>query len=162
MTQRRPLGLGTHIFVPDADAAVAFYRAAFGATELIRHHLPDGRVLFVELAFGPDKLLLSQEISELDALAPARLGGSPVMLLLELDDVDTTFADAIARGATVERPVAEMFWGERYGIVRDPFGHRWALCTRRELLAPDEVAQRVPSQEAKIASWAEARLESQE
>jgi hypothetical protein len=84
------------------------------------------------------------------------------MLLLELDDVDTTFADAIARGATVERPVAEMFWGERYGIVRDPFGHRWALCTRRELLAPDEVAQRVPSQEAEIASWAEARLESQE
>lgn len=118
--------------------------------------------MFVELAFGPDKLLLSQEISELDALAPARLGGSPVMLLLELDDVDTTFADAIARGATVERPVAEMFWGERYGIVRDPFGHRWALCTRRELLAPDEVAQRVPSQEAEIASWADARLESQE
>lgn len=160
MTQQRPLGLGTHIFVPDADSAVEFYRAAFGATELIRHNLPDGRVLFVELAFGPDKLLLSQEISELDALAPDSVGGSPVMLLLELDDVDTTFADAIAQGATVERPVAEMFWGERYGIVCDPFGHRWALCTRRELLAPDEVAERVPSQEAEIASWADARLES--
>jgi PhnB protein len=162
MTQQRPLGLGTHIFVPDPDAAVAFYRAAFGATELIRHNLPDGRILFVELAFGPDKLLLSQEITELDALAPDTVGGSPVMLLLELDDVDTTFADAIAQGATVERPVAEMFWGERYGIVRDPFGHRWALCTRRELLAPDEVAERVPSQEAEIASWADARLESQD
>jgi hypothetical protein len=82
MTQQRPLGLGTHIFVPDANAAVEFYRAAFGASELIRHSLPDGRVLFVELAFGPDKLLLSQEISELDALAPASVGGSPVMLLL--------------------------------------------------------------------------------
>jgi hypothetical protein len=90
MTVQRPLGLGTHIFVPDADAAVEFYRAAFGATELIRHHLPDGRILFVELAFGPDKLLLSQEIPELDARAPASVGGSPVMLLLELDDVDTT------------------------------------------------------------------------
>jgi hypothetical protein len=87
MTAQRPLGLGTHIFVPDADAAAEFYRAAFGATELIRHHLPDGRILFVELAFGPDKLLLSQEIPELDARAPATVGGSPVMLLLELDDV---------------------------------------------------------------------------
>jgi PhnB protein len=146
MIHQRPLGLGTHIFVPDADAAVAFYREAFGATEIIRHRLPDGRVLFVELAFGPDKLLLSEEIEELGALAPATLGGSPVMLLLELDDVDGTFDHAIQMGATVEMPVAEMFWGERYGIVRDPFGHHWALCTRREQLAPDEVAKRVPDQ----------------
>ena len=78
MTPQRPLGLGTHIFVPDADAAVAFYSQAFGAAELIRHRLPDGRVLFVELAVGPDKLLLSEEIAELNALAPSSLGGSPV------------------------------------------------------------------------------------
>ena len=116
MTRQRPLGLGTHIFVTDADAAVAFYSEAFGAAELIRHRLPDGRVLFVELAVGPDKL----------------------------EDVDSAFAHAVEMGATVEMPVAEMFWGERYGIVRDPFGHHWSLCTRRELLAPDEVADRVP------------------
>jgi len=145
MTRQRPLGLGTHIFVQDADAAVAFYADAFGAAEIIRHRLPDGRVLFVELAVGPDKLLLSEEIEELHALAPTSLGGSPVMLLLELDDVDAAFADAVALGASVEMPVAEMFWGERYGIVRDPFGHRWSLCTRREQLAPDEVARRVPA-----------------
>lgn len=145
MTHERPLGLGTHIFVPDADAAVAFYREAFGATELIRHRLPDGRVLFIELAFGPDKLLLSEEIRELGALAPGTLGGSPVMLLLELDDVDAAAERAIAAGADVEMPVAEMFWGERYGIVRDPFGHRWSLCTRREQLAPDEVARQIPA-----------------
>jgi PhnB protein len=146
MTHTRPLGLGTHLFVADAEAAVAFYREAFGATELIRHRLPDGRVLFVELAVGPDKLLLSEEIPELNALSPASLGGSPVMLLLELEDVDSVFDQAVARGATVEMPVAEMFWGERYGIVRDPYGHRWSLCTRREQLAPDEVAERVPEQ----------------
>jgi len=145
MTHERPLGLGTHIFVPDADAAVAFYREAFGAAELIRHRLPDGRVLFIELAFGPDKLLLSEEIRELGALAPGSLGGSPVMLLLELDDVDAVAERAIAAGASVEMPVAEVFWGERYGIVRDPFGHRWSLCTRREQLAPDEVARHVPA-----------------
>jgi PhnB protein len=144
MTRQRPLGLGTHIFVSDADAAVAFYSEAFGAAELIRHCLPDGRVLFVELAVGPDKLLLSEEIKELNAVAPSTLGDTPVMLLLELEDVDSTFAHAVEMGATVEMPVAEMFWGERYGIVRDPFGHRWSLCTRREQLAPDEVADRVP------------------
>ncbi len=144
MTRQRPLGLGTHIFVSDADAAVAFYSEAFGAAELIRHCLPDGRVLFVELAVGPDKLLLSEEIKELNAVSPSTLGGSPVLLLLELDDVDSTFAHAVEMGATVEMPVAEMFWGERYGIVRDPFGHYWSLCTRREQLAPDEVADRVP------------------
>jgi PhnB protein len=146
MTGQRPLGLGTHIFVTDADAAAAFYSEVFGAAELIRHRLPDGRVLFVELAVGPDKLLLSEEITELNAVAPPTLGGSPVMLLLELDDVDSTFTHAVEMGATVEMPVAEMFWGERYGIVRDPFGHRWALCTRREQLSPDEVADRVPAE----------------
>ena len=146
MTRSRPLGLGTHLFVNDAEAAVTFYGAAFGAAELIRHRLPDGRVLFVELAVGPDKLLLSEEIRELNALSPTALGGSPVLLLLELDDVDGVFDHAVAMGATVEMPVAEMFWGERYGIVQDPFGHRWALCTRREQLTPDEVAARVPEQ----------------
>src|SRR5918999_3279067 len=101
MTRSRPLGLGTHIFVPDAEAAVTFYREAFGAAELIRHRLPDGRVLFVELAVGPDKLLLSEEIRELNAFAPTTLGGSPVMLLLELDDVDDAFAHAVEEmGAT--------------------------------------------------------------
>jgi PhnB protein len=90
-------------------------------------------------------LLLSEEIAELNALSPSSLGGSPVLLLLELDDVDGTFAHAVEMGAEVEMPVAEMFWGERYGIVRDPFGHHWALCTRREQLAPDEVADRVPA-----------------
>lgn len=153
MTRRRPLGLGTHIFVEDADAAVAFYSEAFGAAELVRHRLPDGRVLFVELAVGPDKLLISEEIAELHAVAPASLGGSPVMLLLELDDVDATFTQAVEMGAAVEMPVAEMFWGERYAIVRDPFGHHWALCTRREQLAPDEVADRVPT-EPKDGTWA--------
>ena len=115
MTRQRPLGLGTHIFVPDADAAVAFYSEAFGAAELIRHRLPDGRVLFVELAVGPDKLLLSEEIAELNALAPAALGGSPVMLLLELEDVDSAFDHAVEMGAKVEMPVAEMLARSAHG-----------------------------------------------
>jgi uncharacterized glyoxalase superfamily protein PhnB len=143
VSRDRPLGLATHVFVPDADAAIAFYREAFGASELVRHHLPDGRALFVELAFGPDKLVLSQEIAELGATGPAT-ADSRVLLLLELDDVDAAARRAVGAGAEILMPVAEVFWGERYGILRDPFGHRWALCTRREQLAPAEVTGRVP------------------
>lgn len=143
MSDQRPLGLSSHIFVTDANAAVDFYRKAFAATELFRQTLPDGTILFVELAFGPSKLLVSEDISALGAVAPSTLGGSPVLLLLETDD-DTMAHRAVAEGAQVEMPVDERFWGERYGVVRDPFGHRWALCTRREQLDPDEIAQRIP------------------
>ena len=144
MTDERPLGLSCHIFVTDVDAAVGFYRDVFGATELFRQTLPDGTVLFVELAVGPAKLLVSEEVAALGALAPTTVGGSPVLLLLEINDVDGAASRAVKAGAEVEMPVAEMFWGERYGIVRDPFGHRWALCTQREQLDPDEISQRLP------------------
>lgn len=141
MSERRPLGLSPHVFVTDADAAVAFYREAFGATELFRQTRPDDVVLFVELAFGDAKMLVSEEIPELGALAPSTVGGSPVLLMLEFGDVDAVAERALRAGAAIEMPVAEMFWGERYGVVRDPFGHRWALCTRREQLEPDEIAR---------------------
>jgi PhnB protein len=141
---QRPLNLSCHIVVPDADAAVEFYRSAFGASELFRNELPDGRVLFVEVAFGPAKLLVSDEFPELGALTPGTLGGSPVLMLLEVEDVDGAAQRALAAGAEMELAIAEMFWGERYGIVRDPFGHRWALCTRREDLDPAVIAEQIP------------------
>ena len=144
MSGRRPRGLTPHVFVRDADGAVAFYRAAFGAAELFRTRLPDGRVLFVELAVGDGRLMVSEETLSLNALAPPTVGGSPVLLTLQVDDVDTVAEQAVRAGATVEMPVTEMFFGERYGIVRDPFGHRWALSTAREQLTPDDIARRTP------------------
>ena len=144
MTAQRPRGLTPHLFVRDADGAVAFYRSAFGAAELLRTRLPDGRVLFVELAMGDGRLLLSEETPSLNALAPPTVGGSPVLLLLEVDDPDAAAARAVAAGAEIEMPVQEMFFGERYGVVRDPFGHRWALSTAREQLTPDDIARRTP------------------
>jgi PhnB protein len=144
MTAQRPRGLTPHLFVRDADGAVAFYRSAFGAAELLRTRLPDGRVLFVELAMGDGRLLLSEETPSLDALAPPTIGGSPVLLLLEVDDPDAAADQAVAAGAEIEMPVQEMFFGERYGVVRDPFGHRWALSTAREQLTPDDIARRTP------------------
>jgi PhnB protein len=141
---QRPRGLAPHLFVRDADGAVAFYRSAFGAAELLRTRLPDGRVLFVELAVGDGRLLLSEETPSLNALAPPTVGGSPVLLLLEVDDPDDAAARAVAAGAEIEMPVQEMFFGERYGVVRDPFGHRWALSTAREQLTPDDITRRTP------------------
>jgi PhnB protein len=141
---QRPRGLAPHLFVRDADGAVAFYRSAFGAAELLRTRLPDGRVLFVELAVGDGRLLLSEETPSLNALAPPTVGGSPVLLLLEVDDPDAAAARAVAAGAEIEMPVQEMFFGERYGVVRDPFGHRWALSTAREQLTPDDITRRAP------------------
>ena len=144
MTAQRPRGLTPHLFVRDTDGAVAFYRSAFGAAELLRTRLPDGRVLFVELALGDGRLLLSEETPSLNALAPPTIGGSPVLLLLEVDDPDAAVGQAVAAGAEIEMPVQEMFFGERYGVVRDPFGHRWALSTAREQLTPDDIARRTP------------------
>jgi PhnB protein len=144
MTSQRPTGLTPHLFVRDTDAAVSFYRRVFGAAELLRNRLPDGRVLFVELAVGPARLLLSEETPSLGALAPPTIGGTPVLLHVEVADPDAAAGQAVDAGAQVEIPVQEMFWGERYGVVRDPFGHRWSISTAREQLTPDDIARRTP------------------
>lgn len=140
----RPRSLLAHVFVRDPDRAIRFYQEGFGAAELFRTTLPDGRVLFVELAVGDGRLLVSEEITELDALAPETVGGSPVLLTLEVDDVDALAGRAVVAGARIVMPVQEMFFGERYGIVLDPAGHRWALVTAREHLTPDQIRQATP------------------
>jgi len=144
VTSRRARGLYPHLFVRGAEAAADFYRRAFGASELFRNRLDDGTVLFVELAIGDGRLLLSEETPSLNALAPPTIGGSPVLLYIEVDDVDALFESAVAAGAAGEMPVQEMFWGERYGVLRDPFGHRWAISTAREQLTPEDIVRRSP------------------
>ncbi|HXM56462.1 MAG TPA: VOC family protein [Candidatus Dormibacteraeota bacterium] len=144
LTSRRPHGLHPHLFVRDADAAARFYCRALGASELLRNTLDDGTVWFIELALGDGRLLLSEETPSLNALAPPTIGGSPVLLYVEVDDVDGLFEGALAAGAEPEIPVQEMFWGERYGVLRDPFGHRWAISTAREQLTPEDIARRSP------------------
>lgn len=141
MTSIRPTGLSPHLFVLGAERAVEFYREAFGAVEVFRNTLPNGVILFVELQVGAGRLLVSEETPELGALAPPTVGGSPVMILLEVDDPDAVARSAIDAGAEVLMPVQEMFWGERYGVLRDPFGHRWSVTTAREQLTPDEIVR---------------------
>lgn len=144
MSASRVLGLAPHLFVQDIEGALAFYRKAFGAVELFRNRLPTGVILFVELAVGEARLLVSEEIPQLDALAPPTVGGCPMLLTLETEDPDDLARRAVFAGAEVEAPVEELFFGERYGRVRDPFGHRWALTTKRELLTPEDIDARTP------------------
>jgi len=144
MSDLRPVAVTPHLFDQDTERALQFYVRAFGAVELFRNALPDGMVMFVELAMGHGRVLIGEETPSLDALAPPTIGGSPVILLIEVEDVDE-FADrAIEAGAEVDMPIQEMFWGERYGVLVDPFGHRWAVSTVREQLTPDDIASRTP------------------
>lgn len=142
----RPVGLTPHLFVPDIEGAITFYGKAFGAVELFRNVLPNGVVLFVELAVGDARLMVSEEIPELDALSPTSVGGTPMLLVLESDDPDDLARRAVFAGGTVESPVQEMFFRERYGRVVDPFGYRWALTTKREELTPDDISARTPGE----------------
>ncbi|MFI6391575.1 VOC family protein [Nonomuraea sp. NPDC050547] len=140
----RPQGLSPHLFVLDTESAITFYKAAFGAVEVFRNTLPNGAILFVELQVGDGRLLVSEETPELGALAPPTVGGSPVLILLEVDDPDEVERRALDAGAASEMPVQEAFWGEKYGVIRDPFGHRWAVTTAREQLTPDDILGQTP------------------
>lgn len=122
MTTLRPHGLTPHLFVRDADAAARFYRDAFGAEEIFRNRLPDGRVIFIEVALGAGRLLISEETPSLGALAPRTIGGTPVLLLLEVDDVDALAERAIAAGAAIEMAIEEMFWGSVTALCAIPLG----------------------------------------
>jgi uncharacterized glyoxalase superfamily protein PhnB len=135
-----------YLCVHDADAALAFYAAAFGAEETMRipQPAPDTRLGHAEVVIGGTRIMLSDEFPEIGVLSPRTLGGSPFQLHLTFDDVDidAVIARAEGAGATVLRPPADQFYGERSGQVVDPFGHRWTLGTPIEDLSDDEIARR--------------------
>jgi len=132
-----------HLTVRGADRAIDFYRRAFGAEELGRMHAPDGKtVMHAELKIGDSRLFLGDEIPGMDCRSPQTLGGSPTGIYLYVRNVDETFRKAVEAGATVKRPVEDMFWGDRTGSVLDPFGHVWDLATHREDVPPQEMQRR--------------------
>jgi PhnB protein len=132
-----------HLVVAGAARAIDFYVAALGCVELYRVLGPDGqRVWFAELLLGESRFFVNDEFPEQNALGPTTLGGTAVALHVFVADVDAAFARAVAAGMTVEIPVADFFWGERYGLLVDPFGHRWGLASRREDLTPAEIQRR--------------------
>jgi PhnB protein len=135
-------GVTPQLTVSDTAAAVDFYRAAFGADELLRNHAPDGRVMHCELLVHGGRLLVHDEFPEAGDLSPAALGGSPVALHLYVTDVDAAFARAVAAGAVAVMEPMNAFWGDRYAQVTDPFGHHWSLATQQEDLAAEEMNDR--------------------
>jgi PhnB protein len=130
-----PPPVSPYLTVDDARAAIAFYEKAFGAKVASRQETPDGRkVIHAALLINGGLLMLSDDFPEMHGGAPHHakaLGGSPVTIHLDLPDVDATFARAVEAGATVTMPLADQFWGDRYGGLRDPFGHSWSLATRK-------------------------------
>lgn len=143
----KPAPAGYHtltaaLTVRDGKAAVEFYQRAFGAT--VRHvmEMPNGKVMHAELQIGDSVIMLSDEFPDYGALSPLALGGSGSSLNVYVDDVDAVFAQAVAAGASVTRPVADQFWGDRTGYLSDPFGHKWSVATRTEEVSPEEIARR--------------------
>ncbi len=132
-----------YIVVRDGEAAIAFYKAAFGAEEIFRMTDPsDGRIGHAELRFGESVVMLSDEYSDFGAVSPDTIGGSPVTLHLSTKAVDADVALAAAQGATVLRAAANQSFGERSALVLDPFGHRWMLSQTIETVSPHEMQRR--------------------
>jgi len=116
-----------HIVVQGAERAGAFYGDAFGAEEISRIPTPDGRLMSLQLRIGDGVLHIADEFPEMDVLAPPTIGGTPVVLALDVADAEAVFAQAVTAGAEVRQPLADMFWGDRHGQLQDPFGHRWNI-----------------------------------
>jgi uncharacterized glyoxalase superfamily protein PhnB len=128
-----------HIVVQGAEEAAAFYRDAFGAEEVARIPTPDGRLMSLQLRLGGTVLHLADEFPESGVLAPPSIGGTPVVLALEVPDAEAAFSRAVAAGAEVRQPLADMFWGDRHGQLVDPFGHRRNISQHLRDVPHDEV-----------------------
>jgi PhnB protein len=135
-------GATPYLAVHDAARAIEFYRRAFGATELLRLTDAQGKIGHAEIAIGEAHILLSDEYPDRGMSAPPALGGSPVSLLVYVDDVDQVVHQAAAAGAKVLTPVADRFYGDRNAKLEDPFGHVWMIATHKEDVSPDEMRKR--------------------
>jgi len=133
------MSISAHIVVQDAGRAATFYREAFGAEEVERIPTPDGRIMSLQLRVAGSVLHVADEFPEMGVLAPPSIGGTPVVLALDVADADAVVARAVAAGAEVRQPVQDMFWGDRHGQIEDPFGHRWNISQHVRDVPHDDV-----------------------
>jgi len=139
-----PAGMHTitpHLVCAGAASAIEFYKEAFGATEVDRLAGPDGKLMHAMLRIGDSPLMLVDDFPEMGAKGPLALGGTAVTIHLSVPDADASFARAVKAGATARMPVMDMFWGARYGMVVDPFGHQWSIATQVRNLTIDQVRE---------------------
>ena len=142
--QVKPIPEGMHSVTPHlicagAGDAIDFYKKAFNAIELSRFAGPNGRLMHGSIRIGDSVVMLSDEFPEMGGLGPKSLKGTPVTIHLYGEDVDAFAARATAAGAKVTMPVADMFWGDRYGQFEDPFGHRWSVATHIRDVTPEDL-----------------------
>lgn len=148
MTDVQPIPEGYQRVIPyliinGAGAAIEFYGEVLGATERMRMPAPGGKIGHAELEIGDSIVMLADEHPESGARGPMAYGGSPVSLVVYVEDVDAVFEKATSRGATPVRPVENQFYGDRTGTFDDPFGHRWTVSTHVEDVSPEEIADRM-------------------
>jgi PhnB protein len=141
----KPIPEGYHTATPylvvaDAAKAIEFYKSAFGAQELFRMGGPEGKIGHAEIKIGDSPIMLSDEM--MGNKSPQSLGGSPVSIFLYVENVDSVFDRALSAGAKDDMRPTDMFWGDRFGKLTDPFGHSWALATHIEDVAPEEMEKR--------------------
>jgi len=146
----RPVEEGMHTITPhltcaNGHEAIEFYKRAFGAREVMRSLMPDGKIGHAMLRIGDSPLFLADEFPDYGAFGPLALKGSPVNLHLALPNVDAVWEQAVAAGATVKMELADQFWGDRYGQLEDPFGHRWSLAQHIRDVSDEEIQQAMKS-----------------
>ncbi len=132
-----------YLIVNGAARALDFYKKAFGATEVMRMTQPDGKVGHAEIRIGDSVVMMADEFPERGIRSAESYGGSPISLMVYVDDVDTLFPQAIAAGGKELSPVSDQFYGDRSGILKDPFGHTWSIATHKEDLTPEQIQQRI-------------------
>ena len=147
MANVKPIPAGYHtvtasLVIRDAKKAIEFYKQVFGAKELGAMLHPNGTVMHAEIQIGDTRIMMGEEMPEMGARSPQVLGGSPVSLNLYTEDCDAVFQRAVAAGATPNMPPADMFWGDRYSKVTDPFGHNWGILTHIEDVSPQDMERR--------------------
>jgi len=139
-------GVTPYLILSGASEAIAFYKKALGAEEVMRLADPGGKVHHAEISIGGSRIMLADEHPEIQALSPKTVGGSPVSIHLYVEDVDGAVERAVAAGAKLVRPVADQFYGDRVGGIEDPFGYRWFIATHQEDPTMDEIRRRAAAQ----------------
>jgi PhnB protein len=133
--------LTPYMTVRDAERAIEFYKQAFGAVEKGVSKTPDGKIMHAELRIGDSVIMLADEFPEFGSLSPQSTGGAGMGLHIYTEDVDAAFDRAVKAGAVTEMPVMDMFWGDRYGKLKDPFGHKWSIATHKRDVSMEEMEE---------------------
>ena len=140
-----------YLAVEDAAAAIDYYKKAFGAKERVRMEAPGGAIGHAELEIGDSVVMLSDPFPQATTRPPSELGGTTASVFMYVGDVDAVVRKAVDAGASVEMEVADQFWGDRFGTVKDPFGHLWSIATHVEDVPPEEMAERAKAAMAAMA-----------